>query len=72
MILDSPSLFLDILINLLRCPDTSLIYAHPGGHQIAIRDFIVGQDHSPKFTRFLKYVELESSFDIFEIGGSVR
>lgn len=31
----------------------------------------MSQDHSTEFTRFFKDIELESSFNVFQIGRSV-
>jgi hypothetical protein len=65
MVLDSPTLPLDILIDLFRSSDTSLIHTHPSRYQILVRRLIVSQDHTAEFPRFLQNVQFQSSFYVF-------
>jgi hypothetical protein len=71
VVFDSPALALDILIDLFRSSDTRFIDAHPCRNEVAVRYLVMGENHSAKFTGFLQDIEFETSFDIFQIGGSV-
>lgn len=71
-VIDSPTLPFHIIPHLLGCLYTLLVYAHPGGNDSSSRDFVMSEDHSTIFAGFVKDIELQTTFNVFEVGCAIR